>query len=315
MPDSDAPESTATVVAAIVANLVIAAAKLVAAFLTGSSAMISEGVHSVVDAGNGGLILLGQRRSRAPADAQHPFGHGKELYFWSLIVAVSIFGIGGGVSAYEGLLHVLDPEPIRDPRTNYLVLALAIVAEGISFTIAARAVKRAKGRRTLGQFVRTSKDPSLFMVLFEDSAALLGLVIAAAGIFLAQRLGIPELDGVASMLIGALLMGVAALLARESKGLLVGEGAEPELLATIRTIVSEDRDVQRVGDVLTMYMGPDALLVNLAVAFPPALSAADVACAIARVERELRAAVPAIARVYVEAGAIRHCAASAVTTA
>ncbi len=239
MPDRVAPESgrerPIVIYAAIAANLGIAIAKFLAAALTGSSAMISEGVHSLVDTGNQGLLLLGLGRASRPPDDEHPFGHGKELYFWSLIVAILIFGIGGGVSIYEGITHILDPTPLEDPLVNYIVLAVAFVLEGSSWFVAAREVSgRVRPGEGFVDSVRTSKDPSVVTVLLEDSAALAGLVVAAVGIYLAHALEAPWIDGVASLIIGSILVSVALFLASESRGLLIGERADVELIERLK---------------------------------------------------------------------------------
>ena len=298
-------ESKVAVVAAIVGNLAVAIIKFVAASITGSSAMIAEGIHSLVDTGNGGLVLLGMNKSTAPADSEHPFGHGKELYFWTLIVAISIFGIGGGMSVYEGVAHIQHPSPLENPTVNYVVLAVAALVEGASFLIAMRAFVRAKGTASAWEFVRTAKDPSLFTVVFEDSAAMLGLVVAFLGVFLGHLLENPYIDGAASIVIGLILMAVAWGLARESKGLLIGEGAEPELLDRLRTSVESDPDVDAVGSIRTMYIGPNDLLVNLDVAFRPPLRTQGVHAAIDRVEASLKQQDPAIKRVYIELDSVR----------
>lgn len=293
-------ESKVAVIAAVVGNLVIAVGKFVAASITGSSAMIAEGIHSLVDTGNGMLLLLGMKRAKRPADAEHPFGHGKELYFWSLIVAISIFGIGGGMSVYEGILHMQHPSPLEDPTIAYVVLIFATLVEGGSLFVALREFNAAKGSMAVRKFIRTSKDPSLFTIVFEDSAAILGLVVAFLGVYLSHTLNMPVLDGLASVIIGVILMGVAFLLARESKGLLIGEGVEPEALAGMRAIVVADEAVEQVGDIRTIYFGPEDLLVNLDVAFRPKLSLTAVHTAIGRVESALKAAYPEVNRVYIE---------------
>ena len=222
-------ERPIVVYAAIAANFGIAIAKFVAAALTGSSAMISEGIHSLVDTGNQGLLLLGLRQSRRPPDVEHPFGYGKELYFWSLIVAIVIFGVGGGVSIYEGITHILDPSPLEDPLVNYIVLGLAFVLEGASWVVALREVSsQTTPDEGLVTTIRTAKDPSVITVLLEDSAALVGLMIAAVGIYLSHALEDPRIDGMASLAIGGVLVLVALFLAAEARGLLVGERADPE---------------------------------------------------------------------------------------
>jgi len=265
--------SKIAVVAAIAGNLVIAVIKFIAAAITGSSAMISEGIHSLVDTGNGALVLLGMKRARQPADETHPFGYGKSLYFWTHIVAVSIFGIGGGMSLYEGISHIRHVAPadaMGDPTVAYIVLAISLLVEGATFTVAIRQFLQAKGDLGSWQFIQRSKDPSLYTVVLEDSAALLGLIFAFLGIFFGHMLNNPYLDGVASIAIGLLLMSVAGVLASRSSGLLLGEGVNPDELAEIRRRVESDPAVDRAGDILTMYMGPQDLLVNMGVCFAAA---------------------------------------------
>lgn len=247
--------SKKVIYAALAGNLLIALTKFAAAGITGSSAMLSEGVHSLVDTGNGLLLLYGIRRAARPPDAVHPFGHGRELYFWSLIVALLVFALGAGVSFYEGVLHILSPEPVTTPIVNYIVLGLSFLFEGGSWFVALKEFRRTKGR--LGYFaaVRQSKDPSVYTVLFEDSAALLGLVVAFVGISAAQIFGIPELDGAASLGIAAILGATAIFLAREAKGLLMGEPALPDMQLAVRKIAEADPDVQRVNGVLTSASG------------------------------------------------------------
>lgn len=297
-------ESKLAVTAAVFANLAIAVIKFIAAAITGSSAMISEGIHSLVDTGNGGLLLFGMRRATRPPDQDHPFGHGKALYFWSLVVAVSIFGIGGGMSLYEGVSHIRHVAPGAtpgDPVANYVVLAIALAVEGASFTVAIRQFWRAKGEKSPWQFIRESKDPSLYTVVLEDSAAMLGLLFAFAGVFFGHLFKNPYLDGIASVAIGLLLMSVAFLLAFETKGLLIGEGADPSVIAEIRRIVEADPRVERAGDVLTMYMGPYDLLVNLGVSFRPGTRAEEMHESIRNIEQAIRATHPECVRVYIEA--------------
>jgi cation diffusion facilitator family transporter len=252
---------------AVVANLGIAVAKFVAAAMTGSSAMISEGIHSLVDTGNQALLLLGIRRSRRPADEDHPFGHGKELYFWSLVVAIVLFGVGGGVALYEGITHVLDPTPIEDPFISYVVLALAFVLEASSWTIAVREIAHQAGERSIVRQIRESKDPSVVTVLFEDSAALIGLVAAFIGIWLAETTGDARWDGAGSLVIGGVLSIVALVLAYESRGLLIGERADRDLVESIRRVAEEDAGIVRVERIRTMHLGPDDVLVTLSAVF------------------------------------------------
>jgi cation diffusion facilitator family transporter len=308
-----AKESKRAIFAALGANLAIAASKFVAAAFTGSSAMLSEGIHSIVDTGNQGLLLLGMRRSRRPADAVHPFGYGKELYFWTLIVAILIFAVGGGMSFYEGIAHLRHPRPMTDATWNYAVLGAAMVFEGFSWTVALRELLAQRGEKSIWGAIHTSKDPTLFTVLLEDTAALLGLVVALVGIYLGHRLENPYLDGGASIVIGLILAAVAVLLAYESKGLLIGEGADPAIRRSIRSLVAADRDVEEALPPLTMHFGPHEILLALNVRFHADLPASKVATAVDRLEERIRAAHPDIRRIFVEAkalsGGARHSSA------
>lgn len=290
--------------AAIIGNLAIAVVKFIAAAITGSSAMISEGIHSIVDTGNGVLLLLGLKRAKQPADGSHPFDYGKSLYFWTNIVAISIFGIGGGMSLYEGITYIGDVTPsteLGDPTAAYIVLAIAILIESSSFTIAIRQFFQAKGAKSSMEFFKESKDPSLYTVVLEDSAALLGLFFAFLGIFFGHLLKNPYLDGMASIAIGILLMSVAWFLAHRTSDLLLGEGVSAEMLADIRRRVEEDPAVERSGDILTMYLGPHDLLINMGVCFVPGTTAEQMHQAIRRIEAELRRTYPETNRVYIEA--------------
>lgn len=287
---------------AIAANLAIAVTKLVVAGITGSSAMLSEGIHSSVDTFNGVLLLVGIRLSQRPATPEHPFGHGKELYFWSLIVAVLIFGLGGGVSFYEGVQHIRHPQPLHDPTWNFVVLGLAALFEGISFTIALRHFLRQAGGAPFWEAIQQSKDPTTYTVLAEDSAALAGLAIAALGIWLSHRLDMPVLDGVASLLIGVLLAAVASFLTWQSRDLLIGEGIRPETARAIRSMALAVPGVRDVGRILSMYMGPDDALVTMDLDFDEGTAAADAALAIAEVERQVRQRFPMIKRLFIESG-------------
>ena len=289
---------------ALAANFAIAASKFIAAFFSGSSAMLAEGIHSTVDTGNEFLLLLGLRESRRPADEMHPFGYGKELYFWSLIVAIALFGLGGGMSIYEGITHLQQPSDTTDPFWNYVVLGVAFVAEATSWTIALREFK-AKGKgQSFWKAFRTSKDPSVFTILGEDSAALLGLVVAFLGVFLSYRLNNPYFDGAASIGIGLILAAVALLLAYETKGLLVGESTDPDIVRHIHDLARTDPAVDAVRTPLTMHLGPEQVLLNMDIQFRPELSAHDVENAIDRLEKTIRAAHPQIKRIYIEAEAL-----------
>jgi cation diffusion facilitator family transporter len=293
-------ESRVAVYGAIVANVAIAATKFVVAGITGSSAMLSEAIHSTVDTGNDVLLLVGLARSRRPATQKHPFGHGKELYFWSLIVAVLIFGVGGGISLYEGILHVRQPSAASDPFWNYVVLAAAAVFEGASFVIGWRQFARERGSMPFWQAMRWSKDPTTFTVIAEDGAALAGLAIAALGVFASDKLGLPQLDGVASMLIGVLLAGVAVLLIRESRGLLVGEGIKPETARAIREMLEREPGVCEVGPILSMYIGPDEALVAVEIRFAPETVTESAGDTVRKVRDHIRQRFPTLKRVYID---------------
>ena len=287
---------------AIVANVAIAATKLVVAGITGSSAMLSEGIHSSVDTFNGVLLLVGIHLSQRPATPLHPFGHGKELYFWSLIVAVLIFGLGGGISFYEGVQHIRQPQPLHDPTWNFVVLGVAALFEGVSFMIALRQFLGQAGTAPFWEAIHRSKDPTTYTVLAEDSAALVGLAIAALGIWLSHRLDMPVLDGAASLLIGVLLAAVATFLAWQSRDLLIGEGIRPETARAIRGMALAVPGVRDVGRILSMYMGPDDALVTMDLDFDEGTDAADAALAIADVERQVRKRFPMIKRLFIESG-------------
>ena len=295
--------STVAIYGAVAANVAIAVTKFVVAGITGSSAMLSEGIHSAVDTFNGILLLVGLKLSRRPATPEHPFGHGKELYFWSLIVAVLIFGVGGGLSFYEGVQQIRHPQPMQDPMWNYVVLGVAAVFEGSSFVIALRQFLTQAGSTPFWEALHRSKDPTTYTVLAEDSAALIGLVVAAVGIALSQGLDKPVLDGAASLIIGLLLAGVAVVLTSESRSLLIGEGIRPETARAIRSIALAQPKVRDVGRVLSMYVGPDDVQVTMDLDFDDGTAAADAGTAIADVERQVRERYPMIKRLFIEAGA------------
>lgn len=284
---------------ALFANLGIAIAKFVAAAITGSSSMLSEGVHSLVDSGNQVLLLYGQAKAKRPADARHPFGYGRELYFWAFVVAILIFAVGAGISIYEGWIHYRDPEPLRDPTINYVVLALAFLLEGASWGIAVRAFDRNRSGLGWWQAVRRSKDPAGFIVLFEDSAALAGLLIAALGIWLSHATGDARIDGIASIAIGLILAGVAALLAREAKELLIGEAADPALIETIWRIVESHEEISAVNHVRTVHTAPESVFVAVSADFDDALMMGDAETLIETIEAELKAASSNISSIYI----------------
>ena len=286
---------------AIAANMAIAASKFVAAAFTGSSAMLSEGIHSLVDSCNGLLILHGVRQAEKPADKRHPFGRSKELYFWALIVAVLVFSVGGGMSFYEGIEHLKNPTPLTDPTWNYWVLGLSLVFEGISCFLAFRAFNHERGDKPFLASIRSSKDPAVFAILLEDLAALLGLVIALAGVFFGHLLNRPALDGVASLGIGVLLVSVAIFLIYKTKGLLVGEGVDDETLASLGRIIQTQPSVERAGPPLTTYLGPNDVVLALDVEFINTLTAEEIEQAIDDLQDAVRTQHPEFKRIFVEA--------------
>jgi cation diffusion facilitator family transporter len=293
--------SKRVIYAALIGNLLVAAAKFIAAGFTGSAAMLSEAIHSTVDSGNQLLLLLGISRAARPANVRHPFGHGLQLYFWTFVVAVLIFGVGSGVSVLEGISKITAPHPLENPWVNYLVLGLALFFEGAVWVMALRAFRDCKG--TLGwlEAVQLSKDPTVFTVLFEDTAAILGLLVALIGLSLGQLLNLQVLDGVASLIIGLILAGTAAFLAWECQSLLTGEGASPEVQASIHGIVTAEPAVERPNEILTMHFGPQDVLVALSLSFVESGTATEVEAAVTRIERQIKAAHPEVTRVFIEA--------------
>lgn len=297
-------QSKVAIIAAIAANLALAICKFVAAAFTGSSAMLSEGIHSSVDTGNQALLLLGTRLSKRPPDELHPFGHGLDLYFWTLIVALFIFGVGGGVSIYEGILHIIHPQEVESVAWSYSVLGLGILFEGTSWGFALHGFLKSTRGRSMWTTVRNTKDPTLVAVLFEDSAALVGLVVAFVGIYLGRALHAPFMDGVASIVIGLILMSVASILAFESRKLLIGESADPAVVRSIHDLVLSDPAVERASPPLTLHFGPDNVLVNLDVDFHADLTLHQIESAIDRLESAIRTKHPRVRRVFLEARSI-----------
>jgi cation diffusion facilitator family transporter len=293
--------SKTVIYAALAGNTLIALTKFTAAAFTGSSAMLSEGIHSLVDTGNQALLLHGLKQAGKPADADFPFGHGKEVYFWSFVVAILIFALGGGISIYEGIHHLQQPQAISSPMVNYIVLALAMAFEGGAWFIALREFGSSKGKRGYIEAIRRTKDPSVIVVLFEDSAAMLGLVVAFAGIVLSQTTGILYFDGAASVVIGLILLGTATWLAYETKGLLIGESANRPVVDGIRVILQGEPIVEHVNEVLTMHMGPDYILTNVSLDFRNDASAEDVESTIARMTVLIKQHYPQVKRVFIEA--------------
>ncbi len=298
--------SKTVVVAALAANLGIAVTKFAASLYTGSSAMLSEAIHSLVDTGNQGLLLFGMRRAERPADERHPFGYGKEIYFWSFVVAVLLFSLGAGFSIYEGIEKLIDPHELSSPYVNYVVLGIAIAIETISFKIAMTEFNAQRGDTSAVSAITSSKDPVLFTVLIEDLAALLGLVIALVGIFLADQLGAGWIDGVTSIVIGVMLAGVAAFLSRETHGLIIGEAADPTLVASIREIVQREGSsngravIQKVNEIRTLHFGPHDVLVTMSLDFSNTVTAHVVEVTAGRIERAIKAEHPEVKRLFVE---------------
>jgi cation diffusion facilitator family transporter len=292
--------SRKVIYAALAGNCLIAVTKFIAAAWTGSAAMLSEGVHSLVDTGNQGLLLYGERRAARPPDDQHPLGYGRELYFWSFIVALLIFSLGAGVSLYQGITHIREPAAISDPHINYIVLALSALFEGTSWWVALRAFKRQRGSLGYYEAVVRSKDPATFIVLLEDSAALIGIAIAFAGTFAAEMLQAPALDGVASVGIAIVLAGTAALLARESKGLLIGESARAALCRSIVDTARAQPGVDRASVALTVHLAPDQIVVAVDLDFDDDLDAGEVEDTMSALEQRIKARHPEVIAVFIK---------------
>ncbi|MEE9313330.1 MAG: cation diffusion facilitator family transporter [Rhizobiaceae bacterium] len=292
--------SKKVIYAAMLGNGLIAIAKFVGAFMTGSSAMMSEGIHSVVDTGNQSLLLYGIKRSNKPADEKHPFGYASEIYFWAFIVAMLIFSIGAGISIYHGIEKVLHPHPVADPTLNYIILALAMVFEGVAWYIAYRAFTSTKGKKSLFQAVQDSKDPTIFTVLFEDTAAILGLFVAFIGIWIAVTFNMPWVDGAASILIGVILGGTAILLALETKGLLIGEAAAPEIVDEIKAIVAATPPIIALNEIRTLHRGPNDVLLALSVDYNDEVLAGEVERCNHELELAIKERFPVVKRLFIE---------------
>lgn len=292
--------SKKVVIAALLGNAAIAVTKFMAAAVTGSSAMLSEGVHSLVDTCNQLLMLYGMRRAARPPDPSHPFGYGREIYFWAFIVALLVFALGAGVSFYEGVSHLRHPQPIERPLINYLVLGAAMVFEGASWLVALKVFRASKGDLGWFQAFRASKDASTFTVLFEDTAALLGLLIALAGVTASHLLEDPRFDGYASLGIGLVLAVASLLLARESKELLLGEAAHPQLREDILRIAAEDPGVRCANGVLTVQLGPDTVVAALSVELEDALSTPQIEACVTRIEAAVRRRQPEVVALFVK---------------
>jgi cation diffusion facilitator family transporter len=293
------PHNNRTLWIAFAANLGIAVSKFVAAAITGSSAMLTEGVHSVVDSSNQLLLLWGRKASRRPADKLHPFGYGREIYFWSFVVAVLVFALGAGVSIYEGIIHIADPEPAVSPVIAYGVLLVAFILEGGSTIEAFRDFRASKGQLGWVVAVRQSKDPPGFIVLLENGGAMVGIVAAAVGLAISQYTGDPRYDGAASIIIGMILALIAFFLAYESKALLIGEAADPDMVAEIHAMVQDKPGVTAVGEVLTVHSSPEEITAMLSVDFEDHISARDVEVLVCEIERECERRFPMVHRLYI----------------
>lgn len=298
-----ASSSKKVIFAALIGNGLITITKFIAAGLTNSSAMLSEGIHSLVDTGNQVLLLHGIRQSQKAPDENFPFGHGKEIYFWAFAVAILIFAVGAGVSIYEGVHHILDPVPMKSPHVNYIVLSLAMLFEGAAWYFAFKEFTKSKGKWGYLDAVKRGKDPSMFVVLFEDSAAMLGLLIALAGVGLSQYTGNPVYDGIASVMIGMVLGGTAIWLAYETKSLLIGESANPEVKNEIKRILNSESSIKSTNEILTMHMGPEFILVNISVDFRDDIPIGTIEKTIADIDRKIKSKVPEAKRIFVEAEA------------
>ena len=285
---------------AIAANLLIAVSKFVASGFTGSSAMLAEGIHSLVDTGNGFLLLLGIKKSKKEADHSHPFGYGKEEYFWSFIVSILIFALGGGFAIYEGIYALRHLEPASEPLWNYIVIGGAILFEGASLIIAIKHFKRPDAVDTsIIKSMVKSKNPANFAVIVEDSAAVIGLFIALLGVFFSHYLKSPYPDAIASLLIGLLLLVVATFLARETKGLLLGESAAPTSLKIIEEILTTTKEVKAWNTPLTMHMGPNLILVILEVKFDSSITKDQLITSIQIIRDSITQQLPNANKVYV----------------
>jgi cation diffusion facilitator family transporter len=302
----DTQNSTRKVLfAAILANIAILIAKLLAAWMTRSSAMLAEAIHSLVDSGNGGLLLLGLKLSNRPADESHPFGYGKELYFWTMVVALAVFALGGGASIYEGVTRILTPRELQHMTVTYTVLLSSATFEGYSLYVALREFRKLNGSMSIIEGIRQSKDPASFTVLFEDSTAVLGVFIALVSTTLVNSYGWRSLDGFASIIIGILLMGVAVLLGAKTKALLIGEGVDRKTLQSIRDIAASVSGVERLGYPFTMFCGPQHALLTMTVQFNKGLSSAQIESAVDRIETLIQTKFPDLKHIFLEVDTVR----------
>ncbi|MFT5619472.1 MAG: cation diffusion facilitator family transporter [Arenicella sp.] len=300
-----AGSSKKAIYGAIIANSAIAISKFAAAFFTGSSSMLSEGVHSLVDTGNGLLLLFGIKRSLKPADEKHPYGYGNAIYFWSFVVAIMIFALGGGIALYEGIIHLQHPKPLENVEWNYVVLILALIFEGSALRVALKEFNKTRGNKSFMKALVDSKDSSTSAIVIEDSAALIGLLIALVCVFLGQVTGILYFDGLGSVLIGVLLIGVSFFFAIECKDLLVGEGLIEEDMEKLDKILKAEPNLNAFKRPLTLYFGPNEVLVNLDANFKDDLTPDEIEQTIDRIEAKIKEAIPSVNRIFIEAESIK----------
>lgn len=300
-----AGSSKKAIYGAIIANSLIAVSKFVASFFTGSSSMLSEGIHSLVDTGNGVLLLFGIKRSQKPADEKHPFGYGSEIYFWSFVVAILIFALGGGIALYEGIEHLLHPRQLENVKWNYVVLSLALVFEGSALRVAMKEFNKTRGNKSIIAALKDSKDMSTSAIVIEDTAALVGLLIALVCVFLGDVTGIVYFDGLGSVLIGLLLISVSLFFAIECKGLLIGEGLMQGDVDKIEKILSDNKNVVAFKRPLSLYFGPDDVLVNLDVNFNDNLTSDEIELSVDQLEKDIKASLPVVNRIFIEAETIK----------
>jgi cation diffusion facilitator family transporter len=299
-------KNNTSIYSALAANLLIAVTKFIAGGFTNSSSMISEGIHSMVDTVNQVLLLYGLKRSHKAPDSTHPFGYGKELYFWSFVVSILIFGLGGGISIYQGIQHIIKPQTVTDPFWNYIVLALSALFEGTSLVIAIKEFNKVRNGQSWWAAIVKSKDPSSFLVLFEDGAAVLGLTIVFVFMMIGHNYNMHYMDGIASVLVGLLLVFVSSILARESRSLLMGEGIAPETQHKIRLLAENDKAVIRVVNVLSTYQAPDEVVLMLIVEFDPDIDTEDITASIERVRLAIKTTFPLIKLVFVQPQTYTH---------
>ncbi len=297
--------SNKAIYGALIANSAIAISKFIAASFTGSSSMMSEGIHSLVDTGNGVLLLLGIKKSKRPADEKHPFGYGNEVYFWSFIVAILIFALGGGFALYEGIIHILHPKELSDVIWNYVVLSLAIVFEGSALYVALKQFNKTRRGKPFFKALVDTKDTATAAIVIEDTAALLGLTIALISVFLGQITGIVYFDGIGSVLIGLLLISVSVFFALECKSLLIGEGLQEEDVEKIEKILASEKNVTAYKRPLSLYFGPNEVLINLNANFKDGLISDEIEQTVDRIENQIKSSIPTVNRIFIEAETIK----------